>query len=93
MVSPNEINRLSSQVISCKSALDEKSRSTAFSANKTNSTWKGKISSAFNDSSKKTQTKTSRLLSDMGNLSRKLNTLASNMNRASAETILEPKRR
>ena len=85
MASISEINRLSSQVTMDKIALNERNRGATTRTNKANATWKGRINNAFKDYNRKTQIKMTRLLSDMGNLRTRLNSLATAMSRAERE--------
>lgn len=92
MVSSSEIKRLSDQVKVGRDAFKNKNSAGTPQINKINASWKGEISESFKDANKKTQTKIGKLLTDMGSLSSRLNTLYTAIKREEAEKLKETKK-
>jgi len=90
MAVPAEIRKTASSAAENQGKLKQKNGAVLNNSNKVINIWRGEISGAYKDAHKKAQSKTSRLISDLGILKIKLESLAASVNRA--ETAESAKR-
>jgi len=81
MPTPNEIRNTAKKVSENQGKLKQKNGAALNDSNKVN-IWRGEISVAYKDAYKKAQSKTGKLISDLGSLKMKLGSLASSVNTA-----------
>ena len=89
MTSPANITALASRASANRGTLTQKNRDVTSNANKVNTSWKGETSDGYKDAHKKTQSKMTQLISDLGVLQTKLNSLANAVKLAKAKEALE----
>ena len=89
MTTPAEIKNLSSKVSANQGTLRQKNSAVTNNANKVNISWKGETSEAYKNAYRKTQLKMSILISELGNLRTKLDSLANAVNRAAIEEAVK----
>ena len=89
MTSPASITSLASRVSASRGTLSQKNRDLTNNSNKANTSWKGETSDGFKDAHKKTQSKMTQLINDLGILQTKLNSLANAVKQAKVKEALD----
>jgi len=93
MPTPVEIRDTASKVYANQGTLKQKNGAALQNSNKVNDIWRGEICEAYKDAYKKAQSKTGRLISDLGSLKIKLDLLAGSVNTAENAEITKRMKR